>query len=230
MRSQDYDEAYFTSDSKPNDYGPDLPYDWEHRAGQMKATLEDLQHLCLPFRSLLDVGCGTGLLVRAASEAGYTTSGIDISEWAIANCDPNVQDMVSVGDAQNITHQNRSWDLVCCMDTLEHVGDVADNVVGELCRVAKHEVAIRLPVANPLEWHAGVSQEHLARLSGDDTHNMVVPAAYWEWCFTRRGWLVSCRMNSVNLCMLPRTTYMVFRRPELQYKGRDVDWDKEEQK
>lgn len=47
------------------------------------------------FDSVLDVGCARGYYVKALREICYRSFGFDISEWAIANCDPDVKEFVS---------------------------------------------------------------------------------------------------------------------------------------
>lgn len=219
-----FGEAYFTSDDVPNDYGPDLPYDWEHREGQMRATLSDIEHFCLPFKTILDAGCGTGLLVRVMTEKGYKPQGVDISRWAIANADDKAKAHLQHGNICDISWlEDREFDLVVCMDTLEHLEhEEVGRALDELFRVADREMIFRLPCARPLEWLSNPDPEALADASGDESHSMVVPASYWEWEIARRGWLLSARVHNVDLCMLPRTTYFVARRPEFQLRGRNT--------
>jgi SAM-dependent methyltransferase len=220
--AEKYGEAYFTSDDEPNDYGPDLPYDWEHREGQMKATLADIERLCLPFKTVLDAGCGTGLLVRAMLQKGYKAQGVDISRWAVMNADEKARAHLWHGDIGDMPWlEDRAFDLVVCMDTLEHL---EPNGIGpaldEMFRVANREVILRMPCARPLEWLATPDPGALKGPTGDGTHMMVVSTDFWEWEIARRGWLLSSRVHNVNLCMLSRTTYFVARNPEYQFEDK----------
>lgn len=65
--------------------------------------------------SVLDVGCARGYLVKALRILGVNAWGQDISEWSIANCDPEVVPFVS-------THLNgQEFDYVVSKDMMEHV-------------------------------------------------------------------------------------------------------------
>lgn len=64
---------------------------------------------------VLDVGCALGMYVKALRLMGFEAFGYDISEWAIANCDPAVKSYVST-----------SWptyfpDWVTMKDCAEHI-------------------------------------------------------------------------------------------------------------
>ena len=71
---------------------------------------------------LLDVGCSMGFLVKAASDAGFTATGIDLSEQTLAegrelfNADLRqaVLDDLSLDD---------KYDAITCYNTIEHLTD-----------------------------------------------------------------------------------------------------------
>jgi ubiquinone/menaquinone biosynthesis C-methylase UbiE len=226
MAGETYDAAYFTSDDTPNDYGPDLPYDWQHRQVQMRETVKDIQAMCLPFTTVLDVGCATGLLIRALVQEGYDAQGVDTSTWAMDNADAAVKDRVHGGDACDLKYSESEFDLVTCLDTLEHLThDQASAALTHITRVAKREIVLRMPYAMPVEWLANPDPKALAEPTGDASHTLVVPVEYWLWQIQRRGWLTSHIVYAAGLCMLPRVVYLVARRPAFQYKGRDIQWN-----
>lgn len=69
-----------------------------------------------PGDRFLDWGCAKGFLVKALRRLGVDAWGHDISEWAIANCDPEVKDYVS------ITIPHDSYEHVWGKDLHEHLG------------------------------------------------------------------------------------------------------------
>lgn len=66
--------------------------------------------------TILDYGCARGYVVRAFRELGYQAEGIDVSHWAIENCDQSVREHVSVGC---VPSQPSDW--VIAKDVLEHI-------------------------------------------------------------------------------------------------------------
>lgn len=71
-------------------------------------------------RRHLDVGCGNGLQAFAASELGWDTLGIDLSDAAIAMCQRfgvNARKL----DLFSPTLSERSYDLVTMVEFIEHV-------------------------------------------------------------------------------------------------------------
>ncbi|MBU3650533.1 MAG: bifunctional 2-polyprenyl-6-hydroxyphenol methylase/3-demethylubiquinol 3-O-methyltransferase UbiG [Limnohabitans sp.] len=86
-------------------------------------------------REVLDVGCGGGILSDAMARAGATTLGIDLASkslkvaqlHALEAQTPNVRYReVSVEDLAR--ERPASFDVVTCMEMLEHVPDPASTV------------------------------------------------------------------------------------------------------
>jgi SAM-dependent methyltransferase len=98
----------------------------------------------LPKGRLLDVGCGHGEVVRAASLMGYEAFGVDMDEKAIAVARRIGIPNVSVGMAEDC--KEGPFQIITCLDVLEHLQDP----VGVLSNFAKSlaprgKVAISLP-------------------------------------------------------------------------------------
>lgn len=105
---------------------------------------------------VLDVGCGTGLLLQELSEH-YDVTGIDMSPQALALCKERGLTNVSLGSATAMNFPDRSFDAILLLDVLEHIED--DNVVAkEMYRVLKPGgVAIVFVPAFQFLW--GVTDE-----------------------------------------------------------------------
>lgn len=91
--------------------------------------------------SLLDVGCGGGLLSERFANLGCTVTGIDRSVPTLAAARAHAEKAGLVidyleGSAESLPFQERQFDVVCCCDVLEHVDDL-DVVVREISRVLK---------------------------------------------------------------------------------------------
>ena len=75
-----------------------------------------------PGTTLLDLGCGTGLFARAATDRGARVTGIDIDPAAVARAAAEVPEATfAVGDAQQ--PQAGRFDVVVAVQVLMHVAD-----------------------------------------------------------------------------------------------------------
>jgi 2-polyprenyl-6-hydroxyphenyl methylase/3-demethylubiquinone-9 3-methyltransferase len=88
---------------------------------------------------ILDVGCGAGFLANALAGDGYRVTGMDISESSLAvarNHDATGTVDYRCGDAYKLEFEEKSFDVVCAMDFLEHVEE-PEKIVQEAARVLK---------------------------------------------------------------------------------------------
>lgn len=105
-------------------------------------------------QSLLDVGCGTGLLLKAAEHRGLKTFGLELSIEAIklaAENSPNSE--ITQGEGEHLPFADSQFDYVCCLGTLEHMSDVPKGL-NELVRVGRQtaKFLIVLPNDNYFFW------------------------------------------------------------------------------
>lgn len=92
------------------------------------------QRAGLKNKTVLDVGCGGGLLTEAMARAGATATGIDLAEDSLAVARQHAQDNAVAVDYQSIEvetlaqDQPAHYDIVTCMEMLEHVPDPASVI------------------------------------------------------------------------------------------------------
>lgn len=122
---------------------------------------------------VLDFGCARGYVVRAFVELGYDAYGIDISEWAITNCDDAVKDRVSL--ASPITSNLVGHDWITCKDCLEHIPeeDIMAQLLG-LASSARKGVFIVVPLSNSIDQPYVVPD-----YEKDITHQIRWPMLAW---------------------------------------------------
>ena len=79
--------------------------------------------------SLLDIGCGVGFLVEAATRHDINATGIDVSKFAIeyGRNELGLQRLF-VGALENVLDSNERFDIVYLNHVIEHVHDPAELV------------------------------------------------------------------------------------------------------
>jgi ubiquinone/menaquinone biosynthesis C-methylase UbiE len=174
---QMYDRDYYENGlaTKKSNY---KNYSWERLGTYFHATAQHIVK-CLKPKKLLDVGCAKGFLVYALGELGVDACGIDVSEYAVANA--KAPDMVKLGTAEKIEHQDNSFDVVTALDVLEHIKEKeVPQVCAELLRVTRKWVIVRVPTK---------------KVPGDldAYHETIRPKEWWEEQFAAAGGkVVSC--------------------------------------
>jgi 2-polyprenyl-6-hydroxyphenyl methylase/3-demethylubiquinone-9 3-methyltransferase len=95
--------------------------------------------------SVLDVGCGGGLLAETLARAGAQVTGIDLAPSMVETARLHALDSgltidYRVEDASALLKSSVKYDVVTCMEMLEHVPDPAAtvDVLGKLVRPGGH--------------------------------------------------------------------------------------------
>jgi 2-polyprenyl-3-methyl-5-hydroxy-6-metoxy-1,4-benzoquinol methylase len=104
-------------------------------------------------KKLLDYGCGDGTFLAFASERIKEGCGADIADDQLAGCKSRLADFSNLRfctvNALNDPGHNAAYDIVTCMETLEHCVDpIVDVVLGDLLRLCKPggHVVISVPI------------------------------------------------------------------------------------
>lgn len=119
----------------------------EQIAPYQEQVLADLLSI-LPsdITSILDVGCGNGLITNQLPES-LKVVGLDRSEEALKY----VQKETIVGDILNLPLDDKSFDLVICNDVLEHLTTKErEQALKELARVSRKYILITVPFLEDL--------------------------------------------------------------------------------
>jgi SAM-dependent methyltransferase len=149
----------------------------------------------LPLRAgarVLDAGCGSGRTLQDLRAYGEV-SGIELSELAAAHARERDLGEVRVGRVESLPWEDATFDLVTCLDVLEHTQD--DRLaLRELRRVTKRGGWLVLTVpAYPRLWSThDVVNHHYRRYTRRTLRRAVTDAA----------WRVD-RLTSFNSLLLP---------------------------
>jgi SAM-dependent methyltransferase len=133
--SRQYGREYFDG-SRDTGYGG-YRYD-----GRWVPIAEDIvQHFSLkPGQRVLDVGAAKGFLVKDMLKVcpGLEVFGLDVSEYALMNCEPEVVGRLHLGDCRKLPFPDRSFDAVISINTIHNVErQDCIQAVREIQRVSK---------------------------------------------------------------------------------------------
>jgi 2-polyprenyl-6-hydroxyphenyl methylase/3-demethylubiquinone-9 3-methyltransferase len=130
-------------------------------------------------RKVIDIGCGGGILAESMAKKGADVTGIDLSEKALKVADlhsleSGVQVRYQLIAAEDMAAQEAGqYDVVTCMEMLEHVPDPASIVraAAKLVKPGGHVFFSTLN-RNPKSYlYAVVGAEYLLRMLPKGTHD-----------------------------------------------------------
>ena len=164
---------------------------WWDKNGDMKA-LYDInplranyidKHANIAEKTLLDVGCGAGILSEALAQRGATVSGIDMGNEAIEIAKLHLLESKLRIDYQHSTaealaeklqaEQTAQFEVITCMEMLEHVPDPQSVIqaCADLCQTGG-DVFFSTINRNPKSFaFAILGAEYLLNLVPNGTHS-----------------------------------------------------------
>ena len=114
--SKEYGEMYFDG---PREYG----YGGYRYDGRWRPVAKDIvEHFNLkPGDKVLDVGCGKGFLIKDLLELGIDAYGIDVSEYALMNCEKEVIGRLHLGNARSLPFPDNSFSAVLAINSIHNL-------------------------------------------------------------------------------------------------------------
>lgn len=164
-----------------------LAHDWWNPNGHFK-PLHDInplrlgyiqQHLNLAQKSVLDVGCGGGILAESMAKLGAKVTGIDLSEAAITIAKQHAKtENLSINYRQTeveslLKPDSEQFDVVTCMELLEHVPNPA-ILIDACAKLTKPDGLVFFSTINrnPKAYlYAVIGAEYLLNLLPKGTHD-----------------------------------------------------------
>lgn len=113
----------------------------EQKGRKILSVLEDYFGNRLDARSLLDIGCSSGIISNVLSHRLAVVAGIDIDAPAITYAKNNYSHdkmQFSIQDASSLAFPDQSFDVVVCSHIYEHVPDPT-KLMSEIYRVLRPE-------------------------------------------------------------------------------------------
>jgi 2-polyprenyl-6-hydroxyphenyl methylase/3-demethylubiquinone-9 3-methyltransferase len=147
----------------------------------------------LPGKRVLDVGCGGGILSEAMAQRGSTVTGIDLSEKPLKVARLHLLESGLAVDYQLASaedfavHKREEFDVVTCMELLEHVPDPASTVAACAALVRPGGRLFFSTInRNPKAYlFAVIGAEYLLKMLPMGTHDyarFIRPSELSRWC------------------------------------------------
>lgn len=130
-----------------NDFYEDLNEGWYTAYDHPIALLRAENAVRVPWiikeigedKTVLDIGCGAGILTNALAKVGHKVFGLDLSPKSLEIAkkhDQTGQVSYSEANAYSLPYPDQMFDVVCAMDVLEHVEEPR-LLISEASRVLK---------------------------------------------------------------------------------------------
>ena len=148
-----------------------------HEINPLRANYID-EHSPVAGKNLVDVGCGGGILAEAMAQRGAKVTGIDMGEAPLSVAKMHqLESGVAIEYQQSTAEQlaaekGESYDIVCCLELLEHVPEPGD-VIAACADLARPGGALYFSTINrnPKSFaFAIVGAEHILKLLPAGTH------------------------------------------------------------
>lgn len=123
------------------------------------------RHISPENKTLLDVGCGKGEPAEFINWKGvYQSVGLDSFEPYLRLCQKDkIHNAYIQGDVRHLPFTNKSFDLVLCLEVLEHLEKQdGENLLQELERVATRQIILSTPAGDYKQdaYDSNPNQEH----------------------------------------------------------------------
>jgi SAM-dependent methyltransferase len=165
---------------------PEEPGGWYHRDDWHRVSY--VADVLRPGGDLLDVGVGAGQFLNMLARSGKFGSvvGIDKARFTkYTEFEPNMSK--SDGDIANLQFEDDSFDVVTCMEVLEHIPpEVFVAGLAELRRVCRGQLIMSVPFCEP----EPISKTHMRRFEAADILELFPDAGYTLLDRPRMPWMI----------------------------------------
>jgi len=157
--SSAYDDSYFTEEYK-NQYGKTYLEDEINLRRLANIRLDRIEKYCKPPAFIFEIGCAVGFFLDEARLRGYTTGGMEISEFASVHARQTLHlDVIRGSFSENPLpiiqeHFKTPFDVIASYYTLEHFPD-QKTVFENISRLLKQNgvLAASFPSTNGPLFH-----------------------------------------------------------------------------
>ena len=151
------------------------------------------ERISLSGAKTIDVGCGGGLITEALAERGASVTGIDLSEQALSVAKLHLKESgrnveYRLVSAENIAQEMPgAFDLVTCLEMLEHVPDPAQTIAACAALVKPGGDVFFSTIHRNIKAYlmAVIGAEYLLKMLPKGTHDyakFIKPSELSRWC------------------------------------------------
>ncbi len=128
--------------------------------------------------SLLDVGCGTGAVLKEAAKMSWPV-GVDFTDLALGKCRQRGLSELVLADATALPFQSDSFQAVVGLDIFEHVED-DDAAIAQAFRVLRPGgvLVLSVPAYGALWGPHDVALHHFRRYRTEDVSDILQAAGF----------------------------------------------------
>lgn len=149
MSPSEIEEIYYKIVRTQEFYDEDYSTEWK-KDGTPQKTIAKMAINYFKPAKVIDIGCGLGYVVKHLRRDGVEANGIDYSQSFINSAPLKLRKYLSVGDIANIDFNDNSFDLVICMEVLEHLPlKLVDIAIDELKRICTGSIFVTIPSYGP---------------------------------------------------------------------------------
>jgi SAM-dependent methyltransferase len=177
-----YDENYYESGIKTGislysnyKWMPELSIPMAHHVSRHLGINET--------HTVLDFGCAKGFLVKAFRLLGISSYGVDVSEYAINTCDPQVKDIVHLIEHPDEIQKYfpQKFDFILAKDVFEHIPYEQIGTVMTVLRKIGKTLFCVVPLGNGIKYN-------IPDYELDKTHIIKEDLRWWETQLRNAGY------------------------------------------
>lgn len=131
-------------------------------------------------KKLLDIGCGTGLLVYYLRKMGVEAYGLDVSRYAISKAYPSIIPYLRVGNILKLPYPTGSFDIVITFNVLEHLEKEKIPKALLECHRVRTKYSLHKVYTLENRWMEKFHPQDISQIS-------VLPQQWWQQLFNQLG-------------------------------------------
>lgn len=139
--------------------------------------------------NVLDFGCAKGYIVKALRQLGIKAWGVDVSEYAITNSDPDVRPYLYLEEYK--LQGGREYDWIISKDVFEHIPyEVIDSVLVKLYATCEKLFCV-IPLGDSKKYN-------IPEYENDTTHIIRESSDWWCDKFVDAGFHIELATNRID--------------------------------